>query len=86
MVRVPVKSHQVGRATLDTGVVTTAYRAVAELACSVCGRPIAPGVLFSRRTRRTPLHASIQTTGAMTTEPICVTCRPLRLEGIDASL
>jgi len=75
-----VKSNRVGRATLDDGVVTTAYRAVVAFECALCGRPIAPGVLFSRQTRRTPLHASIQTTGAMTTDPVCVTCRPLRLE------
>jgi len=81
-----VRSHRVGRATLATGGITTAYRAVVAFECVECAGTITPGTLFSRQTRRTPLHASIQTTGAMTTEPICVTCRPLRLEGIDEGL
>ncbi len=80
------KSHRVGRATLDTGVVTSAYRAAVEITCNQCGRTIAEGELFSRQTRRAPLHAHIQTTAVMTTEPICVTCRPLRLEDVGEGL
>ncbi len=41
------KSHRVGRATLGTGVVTTAYRAVVALECVQCAGAIAPGALFS---------------------------------------
>ncbi len=81
-----VRSNRVGRATLATGGVTTAYRAVVALECVGCARAIAPGALFSRQTRRTPLHASIQTTGAMTTDPICVICRPLHLENTGEGL
>lgn len=86
MVRSDAKSRRVGRATLDDGEVTTAYRAVVEITCNQCGRTIAQGALFSRQTRRTVLGAPIQTTGAMTTNPICGACRPLRLEGTDEGL
>ncbi len=86
MKRGAVKSHRVGRVTLDTGVVTTAYRAVVALECVQCGRTIALGEIFSRQNRRAPRGASIQTTGTMTTEPICITCRPLRLEDTGAGL
>ncbi len=74
-----VKSHRVGRATLDDGVVTTAYRAVATVECAQCAGTIAPGALFSRKSRRTPSGMF----GLTATDPICVTCRPLRLEGTD---
>ncbi len=74
------KSHRVGRATLGTGVVTTAYRAVVALECVQCAGAIAPGARFSRQTRRTPLHSPLHTTSALATDPVCVTCRPLRLE------
>jgi len=70
------KSHRVGRATLATGVVTTAYRAVVAFTCVECAGTIAPGALFSRQTRRTPTGAL----GVPTNDPVCVTCRPLRLE------
>ncbi len=70
------KSHQVGRAVLDTGAVTMAYRAVVELACARCGRAIMPGDLFSRRTQRSPQRAF----ATMTMEPMCMACRPLRLD------
>ncbi len=76
MVRSDVKSNRVGRATLATGGVTTAYRAVAAFECVQCARAIAPGALFSRQPRRTPPGAF----GMTATDPICVTCRPLRLE------
>jgi len=78
-----VKSHRVGRATLDDGVVTTAYRAVAAFECAECARAIAPGALFSRQTRRAPVHVPLRTTGLLIIDPICTTCRPLHLE--DAS-
>ncbi len=76
MRRSQAKSHRVGRATLDTGEVTTAYRAVVACACVQCAGTIAPGALFSRQTRRTPTGAR----GVTTTDPVCATCRPLRLE------
>ncbi len=70
------KSHRVGRATWGAGVDTSAYRAVVAFACVQCGRVIASGELFSRQSRHTPMGAVSGTT----TDPICVTCRPLRLE------
>ncbi len=76
------KSHRVGRATLDDGVVTTAYRAVVAFVCVQCARAIAPGEFFSRLTRHTPTGAL----GRLTTDPVCNTCRPLRLVGIDEGL
>jgi len=77
-----VKSHRVGRATLATGAFTTAYHAVVAFACIACGRTIAPGELFSRQTRHTPTGAL----GRPTTDPICVTCRPLHLQDSGESL
>ncbi len=74
------KSHRVGRATLATGVVTTAYRAVVKFTCVQCVGAIVPGALFSRQPRHTPLHTPLRTTGALATDPVCVICRPLRLE------
>ncbi len=70
------KSHRVGRATLATGAVTTAYHAVVAFECILCARMIAPGEFFSRRTRHTPTGVM----GRPTTDPVCNTCRPLRLE------
>ncbi len=77
-----VKSHRVGRATLDDGVVTTAYRAVVAFECVQCAKAIAPGALFSRRPRRTPPGMF----GLTATDPICVTCRPLLLDDADEDL
>ncbi len=71
-----VKSHQVGQATLATGVTTSAYRAILALECAQCARTITPGTLFSRQTRRAPAH----TLPAPQVLPICTRCRPLRLE------
>jgi len=71
-----VRSHRVGRATLATGGITIAYRAVVAFTCVQCAGAIPPGALFSRQTRRTPTGAM----GVTTTDPICGTCRPLRLE------
>jgi len=76
MMRRDVKSHRVGRATLASGVVTTAYRAVTAFTCVECAGAIAPGALFSRKPRRTPPGAF----GVTGTDPVCVTCRPLRLD------
>jgi len=71
------KSHRVGRATLvDEGAMTTAYRAVVAFLCARCGRAIAPGALFSRLATRT----SIGSMALTLPEPVCATCRPLRLE------
>jgi len=40
MMRRDIKSHRVGRATLDTGEITTAYRAIVdEFTCAQCGMP-----------------------------------------------
>ncbi len=76
------KSHRVGRATLETGAVTTAYRAVATVECAQCAGAIGPGEIFSRQTRRAPVHVPLRATGLLTIEPICVTCRPLRLDDV----
>jgi len=77
--RSEAKSRRVGRALMPSGVSTPAYRAVVEFECIQCGHTIAPGALFSRQTRRT----GVRSWTMPTTNPICVTCRPLRLEGID---
>ena len=76
MKRSAVRSHRVGRATLATGVVTIAYRAVVEFTCVQCAGVIPTGALFSRQTRHTPSRG----VGMPATDPVCVTCRPLRLE------
>jgi hypothetical protein len=81
-----VKSHRVGRATLHTGTVTTAYRAVVTFTCVECGQTIAPDALFSRQPRHTPLHTPFQTSSALASDPVCVICRPLRLEDVGESL
>jgi len=66
-----VKSKHVGPGTLSAGGRTTAYRAIVELMCGMCGQPIQPGALFSR-------HAPYK--GAIHLAPTCIRCRPLRLE------
>ncbi len=71
-----VKSHRVGQAMLDDGLVTPAYRAVVAFECGQCAKVIAPGALFSRQTRPAPVSAMV----APTTVPICIACRPLGLE------
>ncbi len=81
----PRKSRVVGPATDSDGMRTTAYRALEALACAHCGGAIAPDALFSRRARRarrTPVRAMGATgiTGGTTTEPLCIACRPLRLD------
>ncbi len=76
--RKDIKSNRVGRATLANGVGTIAYRAVGDrYDCGQCGQAIAPGALFSRRTQRIPIGARGVTP---TTEPVCLTCRPLYVE------
>jgi len=80
MVRSQEKSHRVGRARRNDGVVTTAYRAVAAFECAQCAGAIGPGAMFSHQTRRAPVHVPLRTTGLLTIEPICITCRPLHLE------
>jgi len=81
-----VKSHRVGQALAADGVVAPVYRAVVAFECGQCAGAIGPGEMFSRQTRRAPVHVALRTTGLLTIEPICVTCRPLRLEGIDEGL
>ncbi len=71
-----VRSNRVGRAMLGTGVITIAYRAVVAFVCVECAGAIPPGAFFSRQTRHTPSRG----VGMPTTDPVCVTCRPLRLE------
>jgi len=71
-----VRSHRVGRATLATGGITTAYRAVVAFTCVQCAGTIAPGALFSRQSRHTPSRG----VGMPTNDPVCIACRPLRLE------
>ncbi len=65
-----VKSKRVGLATLPTGAITTAYRAIVEIECAACKQPIQPGDLFSR-------HAPYK--GALRVAPTCTRCRPLRV-------
>ncbi len=78
LVRKDIKSNRVGRATLANGVGTIAYRAVSDgYDCGHCGKAIAAGALFSRRTRRVPAGAFGVTP---TTETVCLTCRPLYVE------
>ncbi len=74
-----VRSNRVGRATLATGVITTAYRAVVAFVCVECAGAIPPGALFSRQSRHTPSRG----VGMPTTDPVCVTCRPLCVEDIE---
>ncbi len=78
--RHPRKSHIVGPARRDDGRTTTAYRAVAPHVCGQCGAEISPDALFSRRTASRVGASAINLTQA----PVCVACRPLRVEG-DAS-
>ncbi len=82
MKRSDVKSNRVGRAMLATGGVTTGYRALVAFECVLCARTIAPGELFSRRSRHTPSRA----VGMPTNDPVCIACRPFCLEGIDEGL
>jgi len=70
------KSHLVGPATLSDGGRATAYRAVTSLVCVQCRGRIERGQVFSRRAQ----HAIVGVMGTLRTEPVCVTCRPLRLE------
>jgi len=74
----PRKSHVVGPATARDGVRTMAYRACQALVCAQCGGAILPDSLFSRRSQHVPWAA----VGAVTTAPVCVTCRPLRVDGV----
>lgn len=71
------RSRLMGPARLDDGGTTTAYRALVEHTCGQCGRPIAPGALFSRRAVRS-LSASLS---PLTQAPVCAACRPLYLDG-----
>ncbi len=71
-----VKSRVVGPATDGQGARTTAYRAVVPCVCVQCRRAILVDDVFSRRSP----HVPVGTTGAVTTAPVCVACRPLRLD------
>jgi len=75
--RPPGKSRLVGPAWQADGTTTPAYRAVAPHVCGQCGAAIAPDALFSRRTVSRVEASAINLTQA----PVCVACRPLRVEG-----
>ncbi len=60
----------------DVGTRTTAYRACVPFVCAQCHGPILPDQLFSRRATFVAWAA----VGTGTWVPMCVTCRPLRLE------
>ena len=71
------KSHVVGSATASDGARTTAYRASVPLVCAQCTGAILPGEVFSRRSQ----HVAWAAVGGVTMAPVCVTCRPLRMDG-----
>jgi integral membrane sensor domain MASE1 len=71
-----VKSNYVGRAIDGTASVTTAYRAVIALECVECTGAIGPGHLFSRRSQ----PVARRMIGALTLAPVCLACRPLRMQ------
>lgn len=75
------RSHVVGSATASDGARTTAYRASVPLVCAQCTGAILPDHLFSRRSSR----VTWATMGAVTTAPVCVTCRPLQVDGAAAA-
>ena len=70
------KSNCVGRALDAAAAPTTAYRAVASFVCVECKGAIGPGALFSRRSQ----PVSRYMIGALTMAPVCLACRPLRVE------
>ncbi len=72
-----VKSHVVGPATDGQGARTTAYRAVVPCVCVQCTGAILPDDVFSRRSQHVPVGSMRGVTAA----PVCVACRPLRVEG-----
>jgi len=71
------RSHVVGSATASDGARTTAYRASVPLVCAQCTGAILPDQVFSRRSP----HVTSAAMGGVTTAPVCVTCRPLRIDG-----
>jgi len=73
----PRKSRVVGPATDSEGMRTMAYRAVVPCVCVQCRRAILVDDVFSRRSPHVPVGA----TGGVTAAPVCVACRPLRVEG-----
>ncbi len=72
----PRKSQRVGPTTDSEGVHTMAYRACQSFVCAQCKGAILPGSLFSRRSQ----HVAWAAVGTVTTTPVCITCRPLRLK------
>jgi len=72
-----VKSTCVGPAIDGAATLTTAYRAVVTVECVECKGAINPGDLFSRRSQ--PVARDM--IGALTTAPVCLACRPLRVQG-----
>jgi len=57
-----VKSHRVGQALVDDGVVAPVYRAVVAFECGQCAGAIGPGEMFSRQARRAPVSAMVAPT------------------------
>ena len=74
------KSLVIGPAVLLDGTRTTAYRALTALVCAQCGAEIVVGGVFSRRGRHAP--GGFMGGGAVM-EPVCLACRPVRVEGTD---
>jgi len=72
-----VKSHVVGPATDGQGARTTAYLAIVPCICVQCRRAILADDVFSRRSQHVPVGSMRGVTAA----PVCVACRPLRVEG-----
>ena len=70
------KSHVVGSATASNGAHTIAYRASVLLMCVQCKGAILPDQVFSRRSQHVPVGSMRGVTAA----PVCVACRPLRLD------
>jgi len=60
----------------DAGTRTMAYRACVPFVCAQCHGPILPDQLFSRRATFVAWAA----VGTGTWVPVCMTCRPLRVE------
>ncbi len=70
------KSLLLGAAQQPDGRPTMAYRALEALMCEECRAEIAVGHVFSRRSR----HVRVAT-GYVSSAPVCVACRPVRVDG-----
>ena len=61
-----LQSRKIAWGTRDGGFPVCVFEALAELSCIDCGRTISVGEHFTRATR-----------GFRTTQPICLSCRPV---------